>query len=68
MEPQDRRMAGGLADPHPNHALRIRRTSVEEEKQLIADMEPQQRLARPLLVVVPENYPTAHEECDHAKQ
>ena len=52
----------------PNHALRIRRTSVEEEKQLIADMEPQQRLARPLLVVVPENYPTAHEECDHAKQ
>ena len=52
----------------PNHALRIQRTSVEEEKQLIADMEPQQRLARPLLVVVPENYPTAHEECDHAKQ
>lgn len=52
----------------PNHALRIRRTSVEEEKQLIADMEPQQKLARPLLVVVPENYPTAHEECAHAKQ
>jgi len=25
-------------------------------------------LARPLLVVVPENYPTAHEECAHAKQ
>ena len=42
--------------------------SVDEEKQLIADMEPQQRLARPLLVVVPENYPTAHEECAHAKQ
>ena len=48
--------------------MRIRRTSVEEEKQLIADMEPQQKLARPLLVVVPENYPTAHEECAHAKQ
>ena len=58
-------MARGFQTLIPNHALR---TSIEEEKQLIADMESHQKLARPLLVVVPEDFPTAREESTHANQ
>ena len=61
-------MARGFQTLIPNHALRIRRTSIEEEKQLIADMESHQKLARPLLVVVLEDFPTAREESTHANQ
>ena len=68
MEPQNPHMARGFQTLIPNHALRIRRTSIEEEKQLIADMESHQKLARPLLVVVSEDFPTAREESTHANQ
>lgn len=56
-----------------NHALHVQRTSIEEEERLIATIEPQQKLARPLLVVMPQDFPIAcdpntSEERTHANQ
>lgn len=56
-----------------NHALHVQRTSIEEEERLIATIEPQQKLARPLLVIMPQDFPIAcdpntSEERTHANQ
>jgi len=45
------------ADMAQRLELRLRRLSVEQEKELVEKMAPARRLVRPVLVVVPADHP-----------
>jgi hypothetical protein len=42
--------------------LKARRVTVEKEREIAEQMKPHQTLVRPLLVVVPQSWPTASKE------